>query len=194
MRKAVAPEELMTKKELGYLAETPPSSETNDVIIWNMAPYTDSSEMGQSDHFAQFYESDAYLMNALSAFVSAGLNTGETVIVVATQKHRDSLEVLLNSAGLNVAAASASGQYLALDAAELLAKLRLTARWTGSISTNWRGRYSRRRPRATGACEFLVRWFRCFGLTASVTRRSGWKVFGIVCKRSNRFCFSAVIR
>lgn len=112
----------MIKEDSGYLSDESRPSDANDVIIWNMAPCTDWSEMSQSDHFAQFYESDAYLMTALSAFVSAGLHAGDAVIVVATPKHRETLEALLENAGLSVIAASAAGQYLSLDAAELLAK------------------------------------------------------------------------
>ncbi len=115
----------MIKEERGYLVDESVSGDANDVIIWNMAPYADWSEMSQSDHFAQFYESDAYLMNALSAFVSTGLQAGEAVVVVATPKHRENLEALLESGGLNVMAAIATGQYLSLDAAELLAKFML---------------------------------------------------------------------
>ena len=113
---------MIKAKDSGSLVGEALQSETDDVIIWNMAPHTDWSEMGQSDHFAQFYESDAFLLNSLSAFVSAGLRSGDAVIIVATKKHRETLEELLEGAGLSVVAASASGQYVSLDASELLAR------------------------------------------------------------------------
>ncbi len=78
--------------------------------------------MGPSDHFAQFYEGDTYLMNSLHGYVKAGLIGGEAVIVVATAEHRMRLQELLESDGIDVVLASASGQYVALDAAETLEK------------------------------------------------------------------------
>ncbi len=113
---------MIKAKDNGNLANEVLPSDSNDVIIWNLAPHTDWSEMGQTDHFAQFYESDAYLLNSLSAFVSSGLTADEAVIVVATKNHQETLDELLESSGLDVAAARATGQYVTLDAAETVAK------------------------------------------------------------------------
>jgi signal transduction histidine kinase len=85
-----------------------------------LAPRTDWTEMGASEHFVQFYDTDTFLVDAVGAFVSSGLRAGDAAIVVATQAHREAIEERLRAAGLDVAAAIAGGQYLSLDAAEAL--------------------------------------------------------------------------
>jgi signal transduction histidine kinase/ActR/RegA family two-component response regulator len=81
--------------------------------------------MGEAEHFVQFYETDLFLLNSLSGFIGAGLAAGEGCIVVATKAHREALEEQLNARGLDMAAACATGQYVALDAAETLSKFML---------------------------------------------------------------------
>lgn len=93
-----------------------------DIAVHEFAPRSDWSEMNESDHFVQFYETDVFLLDSISGFIGAGLEAGEACIVVATEAHREGLENLLQARGLNVDAARASGQYVSLDAAETLAK------------------------------------------------------------------------
>src|SRR5258705_9207228 len=69
----------------------------NDVL--NLAPVCNWSEMNNADHFVQFYETDPFLLNSLSGFVGAGLKANESVIVVATENHRQGLEKLLLESG-----------------------------------------------------------------------------------------------
>ena len=90
--------------------------------LLNLAPRSDWSEMGQSEHFVQFYETDAFLLNSLSGFVGTGLSAGDAVIVVAAKSHREDLEELLQQHGLDLGAMKASDQFVVLDAAETLAK------------------------------------------------------------------------
>jgi signal transduction histidine kinase len=77
--------------------------------------------MRESEHVVQLYETDTFLLRALSEFISTGLAAGDACIVVATLAHRSELEERLLATGLDVAAARASGQYVVLDAAETLA-------------------------------------------------------------------------
>jgi PAS domain S-box-containing protein len=86
------------------------------------APVTDWSEMGEREHFVQFYESDAFFVQSLSAFVTAGLRAGEVAIVIATPAHREALEKELERQGLDSAALRAQEEYFPLDAAETLSK------------------------------------------------------------------------
>jgi signal transduction histidine kinase/ActR/RegA family two-component response regulator len=95
---------------------------TGDITVQEFAPRSCWSEMSDSEHFVQFYETDAFLLNSLGGFVGAGLQAGDACIIVATQAHREALEERLNAGGLDVAAAIASGQYLSLDATETLSK------------------------------------------------------------------------
>jgi signal transduction histidine kinase/ActR/RegA family two-component response regulator len=88
----------------------------------DLAPRLDWSQMSDSDHFVQFYESDAFLLNSISGFIGAALGAGDAGIVVATKPRLDGVERRLQSYGLDTAAASARGQYIALDASEILSK------------------------------------------------------------------------
>lgn len=81
-----------------------------------------SFQAGQSEHFVQFCETDAFLMDAVSAFIGVGLRAGDAVIVLATQPHRESLEERLKGDGLEVAAACVQGRYVSIDAAATLSK------------------------------------------------------------------------
>jgi len=83
---------------------------------------SDWSEMSESDHFVQFYETDLFLLKSLSGFISAGLDSGEACIVVATKAHRENLEELLRESGQDMVVTQTSGQYISLDAAETLSK------------------------------------------------------------------------
>lgn len=85
-----------------------------------LAPYADWTQMGPEDHFAQFYETDEFLLNALDGFCFAGLSVGDGVVIVATTIHRKRLEDLLSARGIDMVMAKAAGQYVALDAAETL--------------------------------------------------------------------------
>ena len=94
----------------------------SDITAQELAPRLDWSELRESQHFAQFYETDDFLLNALSGFIGAGLSTGEAGIVVTTRTHGEGLEELLQKYGLDLGTARASGQYVLLDAAETLSK------------------------------------------------------------------------
>ena len=92
----------------------------HNMIEDNLASHLDWNRMGESDHFVQFYETDAFILNSISGFIGAGLGAGDAGIIVATKARRDGVEQLLRSYGLDTAAASAQGQYISLDAAETL--------------------------------------------------------------------------
>ena len=97
------------------------SNLNNDRIsVWNHAPRTDWSEMSESEHFVQFYETDLFLLNSLGGFIGTGLQAGDACVVVATKPHRDGLDARLQAYGLDVDAASARGQFVSLDATETL--------------------------------------------------------------------------
>jgi signal transduction histidine kinase/CheY-like chemotaxis protein len=93
---------------------------STDLTARTHAPLTDWSEMSESEHFVQFYETDLFLLNSVGGFVGTGLRAADACIVVATKAHRDGLDARLQAYGVDVASASASGQYVSLDAAETL--------------------------------------------------------------------------
>jgi PAS domain S-box-containing protein len=86
------------------------------------APRFEWSNLRESEHIVQFYESDEYLIQCVSEFVGAALKQNDASIVVATSDHRIALQRKLVSRGVDVAAAIESGRYVVLDAADTLAK------------------------------------------------------------------------
>jgi signal transduction histidine kinase/ActR/RegA family two-component response regulator len=93
-----------------------------DVAKCNHAPRVDWTEMGDTDHFVQFYEADGFLLNSLSGFIGKAIQSGAGAVVVATEAHRHGLDELLQANGLDVTGARARGCYVSLDAADTLAK------------------------------------------------------------------------
>src|SRR5205085_1038509 len=87
------------------------------------APRADWRAMGASEHFVQFYEADAFLLDAVKDFVGATLRAGDVAIVIATPAHRAGIEDRLRADGLDVAGARACGRYVALDAAATLSRV-----------------------------------------------------------------------
>jgi hypothetical protein len=71
---------------------------------------TDWGDLGTSDHVIFVYETDAYLVDAVSRFVSSGLAAGEATIVIATPPHQEQLDARLRAYGVDLAAACAQGR------------------------------------------------------------------------------------
>jgi DcmR-like sensory protein len=97
-------------------------SKSDDISQWKLAPQMDWRGMSRSEHFVQFYEADGFLLNSLSGFIGTAINSGEGALVVATGAHREGLDELLLTNGLDLTSARARGQYVSLDAAETLSK------------------------------------------------------------------------
>ncbi|MDQ1559152.1 MAG: hypothetical protein QOD32_2212, partial [Pyrinomonadaceae bacterium] len=93
-----------------------------------LAPVSGWSGTGEPEHFVQFYEADAFLLNSLGGFVGAGLREGDACIVVATHAHRDALDEHLRADGLDLDAARARGQYVSADASEMLSQFMVGGR------------------------------------------------------------------
>ena len=74
-------------------------------------------------HLAQFYGDDAFLVDAVTRFIGAGLGAGEAGVVIATRPHREAVEERLRARGVDVAIAREQGRYLTLDAAETLSQV-----------------------------------------------------------------------
>ena len=104
---------------------TPHPTERNHTpITQDFASPASWSSLSELDHFVQFYETDEFLLDAVSDFIGAGLGSGVACIVVATPAHREALAHRLQANKLDPAGAHAQGKYFALDAAETLALLR----------------------------------------------------------------------
>src|SRR5258706_3370451 len=99
------------------------SSQVEEVLGQNEQHSRSFWEMSEFEHFVQFYETDVFLLDSLSGFIGTGLAEGDACIVLATKAHRESLEERLKSKGLDLVAAQTQGDYISLDAAEVLSKL-----------------------------------------------------------------------
>jgi DNA-binding NarL/FixJ family response regulator len=85
---------------------------------------TEKKEIARN-HEVGFFSDDAGLLDDLTRFIEAALKAGNAAIVVATESRRDSLLLRLQAQGLDIAAAIEQGRYIALDAADALAKFML---------------------------------------------------------------------
>ncbi|HXQ67834.1 MAG TPA: MEDS domain-containing protein [Alphaproteobacteria bacterium] len=90
------------------------------------------------EHSIQFYENDAYLVDQMTDFVRVGLHGGDNAVVFATKPHRDVLERRLRT---NISRAAAQyprgGQYVALDAADVLSKFAKDGRLDEGRASDW---------------------------------------------------------
>lgn len=92
------------------------------------SPVGEWDSVKPNDHFVQFYETDACLMDAVSGFIGAGIQRGDGAVVVGTPEHRDDLDSRLRAAGVDVAGARAEGRLVELDAAETLGRFMVDGR------------------------------------------------------------------
>ncbi len=89
----------------------------------NVAPCANWTDHDHSAHVVQFYGEAEFLLDELSRFIGTALGAGEAAVVIATREHREGLAARLNAWGLDTTRAIAQGRYIALDAAETLAKI-----------------------------------------------------------------------
>ena len=76
-------------------------------------------------HAVQFYESDDFLVRAVSQYLEGGLKASEPVIAIATREHRLGFARELVSRGIDVDGARQRGMFVELDAGETLSKFML---------------------------------------------------------------------
>ncbi|HEY4035775.1 MAG TPA: PAS domain S-box protein, partial [Ktedonobacteraceae bacterium] len=94
----------------------------HDITKQKLVPRLNWSEMSESEHFVQFYETDDFLLDSLSSFIGTGLDAGDGCIVIATKAHRESLEQRLKANGLDLTTNHTRDGYISLDAHETLPK------------------------------------------------------------------------
>src|SRR3954468_2935797 len=77
--------------------------------------------MHAADHVVRFYETDAFLLDAVATFCADAILADGAALVVATPQHRAGIAERLRARGL-LDAADTQDAYLALDAAETLSQ------------------------------------------------------------------------
>jgi signal transduction histidine kinase len=68
----------------------------------------------------QFYENEDFLAATVADFLAAGLTVGQSLVVIATEPHREAFARQLKIEGFDVDEASRTGQLVLLDAREML--------------------------------------------------------------------------
>ena len=86
------------------------------------------AEIGDGEHLVQFFEDSQTLVECLDGFIGGGLRAKSAGIVIASREHLDALDQQLAASGIDVAAAKQSGQYVPVEAGQLLGQI-LTNRW-----------------------------------------------------------------
>jgi signal transduction histidine kinase len=81
-----------------------------------------SGEFVAHDHVVQFYDSDDFLAESVRDYVLPALRSGDGVIVIATDAHRDAIEAMLVGSGINLSEAAISSRYIARDASDVLSE------------------------------------------------------------------------
>jgi hypothetical protein len=80
-----------------------------------------SREHGGHFHAVRFYRDDDSLCRIVGEFVGAGLEAGERAIVIATADHTRRIEGCLRERGLDINNLKELGDFVTLDAREILA-------------------------------------------------------------------------
>ncbi len=108
----------------GSYPKTRTKMSTNSIPRGNDVPplIAASGDISHQAHTVQFYGEDTFLLDGLSRFIGTALGAGDAAVVIATKAHRDGLAQRLQARGLDANLAAEEGRYVAIDAAETLAK------------------------------------------------------------------------
>ena len=79
-------------------------------------------EIAPCDHVLHIYEDNNAFLDLLTNFVGDGINSSESVIVIATDAHLKGISARLEAHGLNVDSLVSNGTYFPLNAEETLGK------------------------------------------------------------------------
>lgn len=73
------------------------------------------------DHMVQTYQESSFLAETVAHFVAQGLQRGEGIVLIVTQKHGEAFAARLQANGIELRRAKESGQLIFLDAEQTLA-------------------------------------------------------------------------
>lgn len=88
---------------------------------------------GSHGHAVLFYRTGGEYAGQVAAHLGEALRTGGVAIAIATPAHRAAIAAELGRAGADVAAAEATGRYVALDAVETMNRF-MVADWPNAAS------------------------------------------------------------
>ncbi|MDF2437359.1 MAG: hypothetical protein K0Q95_1735 [Bacteroidota bacterium] len=79
-------------------------------------------EIAPAEHLVQIYENDAVMIDSLEGFVTSGFDSGDSVVIIATDEHLQALHVRLKVQGYNLEQLINDSQYVPLNAIDTLSK------------------------------------------------------------------------
>jgi MEDS: MEthanogen/methylotroph, DcmR Sensory domain len=88
---------------------------------------------GSGGHSVMFHRDGDEFAGRVSAYLLEALRDGGAALVIATPEHRRAISARLAQAGVNVAAAEATGAFAALDARETMSRF-IVAGWADAAS------------------------------------------------------------
>jgi DNA-binding NarL/FixJ family response regulator len=97
-----------------------PDSKTLDHLNGPLPPLALGRTEITHSHEVEFYSDDVAFVIGFARFIEAALESGNAVIVVATESHREGLLQKLRENGVDIVAAVEQGRYVALDVADTL--------------------------------------------------------------------------
>ena len=74
------------------------------------------------EHVLQIYNSNTDLLDMLTGFIGGGINSGESVVVIATKPHLEALDILLAKHGIHKETLIEGDRYIPLDATKTLSE------------------------------------------------------------------------
>jgi DNA-binding NarL/FixJ family response regulator len=110
----------------GYVLKTRMRSDLTSAVDHALAgrlfapSLTSLSRIPEAGHIAQFHSDDPFFLDEVSQFILATLRSDELIAVVATEQTRTGIAQRLEEFGMDLAAMTAQGQYVVMDAAESL--------------------------------------------------------------------------
>ena len=82
----------------------------------------DDTASGHGSHVVQYYERDSDLVDGVTHYLTEGLGSEESVVIVATEAHRRAFERALQTSGESPTELRRQGRLLALDAGQTLSR------------------------------------------------------------------------
>jgi hypothetical protein len=140
------------------------------------------AEVGSRDHVVHFYQDDADLAGKVAGYLRGALGDGGAAIVIASPGHRRSFRERLTASGVDIAAHSASGAYLELDADDTLREFLADAapdpaRFDAAVGSVIRAAAAGGRPvRAFG--EMVARLWEASLVGAAIELEAMWNDLG----------------
>src|SRR5512132_245001 len=97
-------------------------TDLSDLDLSSSPPTSERGEANGLGHVVQFYDDEAFPLDAIGRFVGPALGAGEACLIIATAPHQAQIAEELAARGFDLSTLSEQGRYVALDAGETLSR------------------------------------------------------------------------